>query len=373
MADMRELALGETDSFPAAVLRARLTHAPAHVRLAAVDHDGRDVTFRRFDDDPATVLVSPDRGGCRLVATPTSAPTFADASRIGLDLRVDGSQAEARQVLVDAVDVGALREHILGQLDLADGRWQLTAGAAEPVDPDAWDLGLGGGGPSPQPFARLDELEHPWLSRGRYALRRATDGRTPPPVTGETWSLLVDASASIRAVLSPERLVALAELTAGILAEQTGRLPVGVAGTGRRDEVGRGDPGLPPGDVVAAALAEPAPSWSIVADSVGIAIAQGSRVVLLLTDGPPADTHQLAQLLRARTAVRLLVVALGRSAYSLPSDRPAGSASGVEELGALVDLAELTNVTLTAVAVEGLDDERRAAELAAALTERGAR
>ena len=97
------------------------------------------------------------------------------------------------------------------------------------------------------------------------------------------------------------------------------------------------------------------------------AVGRGSRVVVIVTDGPPGDSISLRRFLEGRSDVQLLVVALGRSAHpahALPSDGPAA----VEELGALVDLAAQLGVRVVAVKPETGIDDVRSSELAGALT-----
>src|SRR4051794_9898204 len=132
MAEMRELAAGQATSLPAAVLRARLNGSTGAVTLTALNGEGSDVTFRRVD--PTTVLVHPGAGSVRLVATPDSKGSFEAGVRLGIDVRVEGSQVDAQQVLVQPVDVGALAEHELARLDLAQGvGWTMVAVAGRPV------------------------------------------------------------------------------------------------------------------------------------------------------------------------------------------------------------------------------------------------
>ncbi|WP_410963689.1 hypothetical protein, partial [Salmonella sp. SAL4455] len=77
-------------------LRARLTGVAGAGTLTALDARGEDVTFRRVD--PATMLVHPGAGSVRLVATPVRGTSFDAGTRLGLDVRVEGSQVDTQQV-----------------------------------------------------------------------------------------------------------------------------------------------------------------------------------------------------------------------------------------------------------------------------------
>src|SRR4051812_5969489 len=109
MAEMRELAAGQSTSLPLVVLRASLTGSVDAASLTALNEQGEDVTFRRVD--PATVLVHRSRGSVRLVASPSLGLSFEPGTRLGIDVREEGSQVDAQQVLIQPVDVGALSRY----------------------------------------------------------------------------------------------------------------------------------------------------------------------------------------------------------------------------------------------------------------------
>jgi hypothetical protein len=362
MAEMRELAAGQSISLPPVVLRARLTGTGGPVTLTALNAQDEVASFRRVD--AATVLVHPGAGRVRLVAQPASSGPFEPGTRLGIDIRVESSHVEAQQVLVQPVDVGALAEYELARLDLTPGdAWTMVASAGRPISRglslERDDFRQADGASS-----TLDEQKYPWISAGRYAFRGSRGGAASTAATATSWALVLDASVSMRSVFNPDTLTRLVELVAGILSEWTGRLPTVASATGLTIPV-TDDAAERPADLVADVLdSTQPPTWSIVTPAVSDAVRLGARVVAVVTDGAPADTRDLASFVASRRNTRVLVVAAGRSAYSLPVDRVAG----VEELGALADLGTAPNMRVVAVDAVTATDSRRAVELADALT-----
>lgn len=363
MAQMRELAAGQSTSLPEVVLRAHLTGTTDDASLTARNADGDDVTFRKVDS--RTVLVGPASGSVRLVATPCSGGKFAPRTRIGVDLRIESSAIEAQQVITQSADVGALRQYELARLELTPGAgWTMVASNARPAQRVDDTQGL-------QPETdrnswSVDERQYPWVAPGRYAFRESRNGAPTTAATAASWALVLDASLSMRAIYSGEQLAALVELVAGILTEWTGRMPTVAITPGLTHPLPVEGATHEPVALVHTVLTQPqAPSWNIVTPAVSDAVHRGARIVAIVTDGAPADTRDLAAYAALRTDIHVIVVAAGRSAYSLPSRR----VPGIEELGALADLGSAPNLTVIAVDPSAADDEHTSVELAQALTE----
>lgn len=368
MAQMRELAAGQSTHLPEVVLRARLTGSTGTVALTALDTRGDDVTFKVINS--ITVLAHPAAGSVRLVATPLSSDRFAPGTRIGLDVRVESSQVEAQQVLTQSVDVGALGHYELARLEHTPGDgWTVIAPAGRPASRENSEAGAHAEhGPRPNPgrvSSTADERQYPWISAGRYAFRGSRGGSPSTEATGVPWALILDASLSMRAVYLPDQLTALVEVVAGVLTEWTGRMPTAAMATGAAHHVVVDGAAERPATLVASVFeGRQPPSWSILTPAVSDAVRRGAHIVAIVTDGAPADTRDLGAFAASRSDTQVLVVAAGRSGYSLPSER----VPGVEELGALADLGAAPNVTVVAVREAAATDEQRRVELATALT-----
>jgi hypothetical protein len=139
-------------------------------------------------------------------------------------------------------------------------------------------------------------------------------------------------------------------LAAGVMVEWTGRAADAVALTGPRTFVevpsARQDPrrlsAFAFTDREPALYAELAPAIKWVADRL-----DGDGVVVVVTDGVPADVDAIARLMEGRPRLVQALVTTGRSKYSLPLDMPRDWWE--EELSALEPLACLPNVRIVAL------------------------
>ncbi|PWN04241.1 hypothetical protein DJ010_00885 [Nocardioides silvaticus] len=304
MAELTELTYGQSTELPDVDLRAHLTGGAPGVELHAVDAQGKDAAIGRID--PVTVLVG-RVGHVRLVARPASGPDFPAGTRIGLDVRLASTAVEAEQVLVPATDAGALTELELARLERTGAGWRMLV-----PDQD------GRAGPAPDeapgkhaPRGPLDEREHPWLTAGRAAVRRARGGQAPHR-SGEPWGLVLDGSYSMRASFPGETLGHLVEMVAGILAESSGRLPVAAVVTGLTRPVLVDEAVARPQVLVDRVLEDRRPpSWNLATPAVRQAVAQGARAIAVVTDGVPADFYDLAEYANGGTSRVVLVVSAG--------------------------------------------------------------
>src|SRR5690348_4013025 len=116
---IRELDAGQSHTFPSTALRVQLTGASpnAGVLLRALDQAGDEsVTVRLTDIE---VVLTPQPRRLRLVATPSNGGSFPAATSLGLTLRTEGASVVGEQILVSAVDVGALMSHEVAVLEFA--------------------------------------------------------------------------------------------------------------------------------------------------------------------------------------------------------------------------------------------------------------
>jgi hypothetical protein len=300
VAELRELARGQSTELPDVTLQARLTGAAHGVELRALDVEGRNVDVGRVD--PVTVLVG-STPEIRLVARPTSRTAFDAGMRIGLDVRLASTAVDAEQVLVPATDVGALTELEVARLEHRDGLgWRMLVPDHDGGEPRVLPDG------STATRDPLDERECPWISPGRAALRRGRGGHAPA-ASGEPWALVLDSSYSMRATFTESGLVALVEMVAGILAEATGRLPAVVLTTGLTRPRVVTEAVADPQVLARTVLMDPRPSsWDLATPAVREAVANGARIVAVVTDGTPADMRELVSYVDGGTARVILVV-----------------------------------------------------------------
>jgi hypothetical protein len=215
--------------------------------------------------------------------------------------------------------------------------WRVTAAGGR--SPSTFDF-LTDSEPAP---AVIDERQYPWIGSGRYAVRRAHGGSAQPP-TEEPWALVVDNSASMRAIFDEASLEESVSLVAGVLSEFTGRLPMtaGVSGRSRPEWVttAAADPAALVPEVLSAT--QPA-SWCLILPALTEATASGARRVALLLDGPPSDLENLAGFLAERPGVVVTIVVAAR-----PSAEVAGG--GAEESSVLMSFDQVARLPQLQVA-----------------------
>src|SRR4051812_44362262 len=119
---IKELDPGQSHTFGLFPLRVEITGAPATgvVRLMAVDQAGHEsVTVRLTDTE---VVLTPQPRRLRIVAEPVGGGSFPGGLRIGLAIRNEVANVASEQVLVSAIDVGALSSHEIAVLEFAADR-----------------------------------------------------------------------------------------------------------------------------------------------------------------------------------------------------------------------------------------------------------
>lgn len=287
-----EVGAGQSAQLPMGYLGASLTGASDTLQLSAVSRDGADCGEPRESD--RDVIVRPGRGEVRLVVRPRGAGVFPPGARVGVEVKsVATAGNEGPQILVEQVDIGGYKDFELARvIDAADSGWRLTVDARAARDLDFMDSS---DAPSVVP---VDERELPWVTSGRYALRSLRGGDSNVLTSARPWAVVVDSSASFRAVASADTLVDVVEQFAGVLVEWSGRLPVaaGVTGLSRPkwSDAACDAPRVLVDDVLQAT--GPA-SWTLVLPAVEEASSLGAHVVGVLVDGPPSDLAELAAFL----------------------------------------------------------------------------
>lgn len=304
-----ELSTGQSGGLPAnSYLEARLTGVAGGVRLRVVADDGAEVAEARQADGEASVRPMP--GTIRLTAEPMHGTAFDNGARLGIEVRTGaGASMSSTQILVSELDVGAYSSVELAHCEYdASSGWQVTAGRRR--ETSAFDFLTTA--PAPAELA-LDERRWTWIGPGRYAVREARRGSSASSPTGQPWALIVDSSASMRALFNETDLQQLVELVSGIVAEITGKLPV-MAGVSGRLRPGWFPAALEkPRILVPEALSRSAPaSWTLLQPALSEAVASGAQVVAVLVDGPPADLGALVGFSQEHPALSLLILVAAR-------------------------------------------------------------
>lgn len=364
MVDSRELTPGMSMDFPPVPLRVALTGVTDGVRVQVLRRDSSEAGGRRVSDTELIVL--PIAGSYAVEAVPAEGVAFGAGSRLGIDVTTDSSSVESRQGFLQPADVGALQSVQLATLTYRSDGWVVTAASAGHA---AFERK----GRKHRPTAAIDDQAHPWVGPGRFALRRAVaDGVQIRSSEGRGWGLVLDSSASMRGTFRQAELEHLVQVVAGVFGEWTAQPPAAsyLSGVTQREEVTGPDPRDAVGQAFAAA--QPA-AWSIVTPAVRACadVAGESAAVLVFTDGVPGDVADLRDLLEDEPSLEVFLLTTGVSRFGLPSDT-ADREAWQEQLSGLELLAELPNVTIAALRVDGPVDEGRSAELAAALLGEGA-
>lgn len=366
---VKELDASESYSFEPTPLRVSLTGVTADtgVTLQALDQAGNESASHRLS--AIEMILTPQPRRLRLVAIPGASTTFAPGTQLGLSLRTEGASSESEQIIVSQFDVGAFSSCEMAVLEFAVGRSVITvAGGRSP------ESGAPLGGPAGS-TGGIVVGEQDWLQPGRYAFRDAARSEHVEQTTS-SWGLVVDGSASMAALHAAGQLDDLLVLVAGVMVEWTGRAAQGAAVTAPRQFVevtsAQDDPrhlsATAFGEREPASCCELAPAIAHVAARFG-----GEGLVVVVTDGVPADVDGVAGLLQDTPRLALSLVTLGRSRFSLPADLP--QQWWEEELWALDPLAGLPNVRVVALAGGGNGSpsvelgEGRPAQLAARLTQ----
>lgn len=328
MAGIVQLAAGGTAQAPQGAVSIKLS-SPARAQLVLMRADGQVVEpdFRKSDDE---VVLLP-REPVVVTARSSIGQPFPAGTRIGVTFRSpSGAGAE---IVRPGAEVGGHQAVMLARIDadglihdaLADGR-----------------RGSDGEGL----FAR------DWMKPGSYAYHV---NHHQGPAGDLSWSLVLDASASILVEHRREGLGRFLETLIGIVSTAFGSEPTAVltATEPVRDAV----------DVLHsdeidwyAALGRDPAAWARVTHAAREADGVGAVVVVI--DGVPVDYRELTQW-AAQTSAQVFVVAVGRSRYGLrPEDKP--TQFWEEELAALDDLAALERVRVVSTA--DLDSAAQAAD-----------
>lgn len=297
-----QLVSGQSATLPPGYLSARLTGSTRGVQLRLLDASGSEASESRETD--SEVVVRPRSGRFQLLAVPLGAAVFGDGSRVGAEVKiVAGAGDSSPQVLISDVDSGALKQQVIASLDFVEGRgWTVVGGSHDP-----FSMLMETSRQTPEPI--LDDTRLPWLSEGRYFLRRSLNGEVPPRSSDRRWALILDNSASMQTVLDAEGAALFLERVSGILAEWSGRLAeiTGLSGglAPEWHDVGREDPRAL---LLAASDDRGAASWCLLEPAVRHAMAQGARTIVVVTDGPPADLELIMPLISTAPGVGLMVV-----------------------------------------------------------------
>jgi hypothetical protein len=340
---VKELDESESYAFSPTPLRVILTgvKADAGVTLRALDQAGNEATSHRLS--AIEMILTPQPRRLRLVATPSTSRTFAPGTHVGLSLRTEGTSTEPEQIIVSQSDVGALSSREIAVLEFTVAKSVITVSGG----------GSGEQGTAPGsgyvPVEGQSANDQEWLRAGRYAFRDAA-GSDVAEQSPSSWGLVLDGSASMAALHAAGQLDDLLVLAAGVMVEWTGRVPDAIAltGPGKFVEVpsARQDPrnlsAFAFTDREPALFAELAPTIQWVAGRLG-----GDGMVLVVTDGAPADLDAIVRLVEGIPRFVLSLVTIGRSKFSLPSDVP--HQWWEEELSALEPLASLPNVRIVAL------------------------
>jgi hypothetical protein len=375
---IKELDPGQRHSLPLSALRVQLTGTIQSVVLKAVDQAGDESVTVRLK--PTEIVLTPQPRRLRLVASPADGGSFAAGASLGLTLLTEGATTSSEQVLVSAVDVGALRSHEIATLEFATDRTILTvapgtrnAPTAAPKSGQTFMSSKVFDAPTPvQDLPAPDDQEHIWLQPGRYALRDADRlGSIADPV--DAWGVVLDGSASMLPLYRSGQLDVLLGLVCGTYVHWTSRWASSCTVAGVR-QVEVPAAATDPQRLSAAALSDTEPSsWSMLTECVSAVAARlgSSAAVVVVTDGVPGDVDRLVELARRSPDLQLTMVTTGVSLHGLPSDQP-GTEWWHEELAGLAGLAEQPNVRVAVVRIG--DDGRlrledaRAAEFALRVT-----
>jgi len=340
---VKELDASESYSFASTPLRIVLTGitADAGVTLQAVDQAGNESASHRLS--AIEMILTPQPRRLRLVATPSSSTTFAPGMHVGLSLRTEGASAEPEQIIVSQVDVGAFSSHEIAVLEFAVGKSVITVtGGRSPerVTPE---------GIASAPTEDSGAGDQAWLQPGRYAFRDAVRS-THVEQSTLSWGLVLDGSASMAALHAAGQLDELLVLVAGVMVEWTGRTADGAALTGPRQFVEVPSAAQDPRNLSASAFTDREPaSYCELAPAIDCLATRmgGEGVVVVVTDGVPADVEAIVHLMEANPRLTQSLVTIGQSKHSVPADVP--QQWWEEELSALDPLAALTNVRIVAL------------------------
>lgn len=307
MVDMIELVAGGQTVLPAGRVRVRVTGQPAGVRLGvdggqiSRDSDG-DITLMPSDELVSTVYVEP-----------TSSHDFPDHTKVGLELiTVAGASGTSPQVVVQQVDVGALVRRELARIEYVPAQgWRITIHGGSELE-DFFEV----------PLSDERSVEDPafhWLYEGRYALRRARNGRHVVGENGKTWGFLVDGSVSMGQSYSKAQLKHSIEYLCGLVVEQTIRLPrkIGVLGCSGINYF-EATPTCP--EEVAESLSgmsDPA-TWTLLGGPINEFSNQD--IFVLLTDGPSSDWQLVERFAIEHPHKQLLVLVLSNSMRLLETE-----------------------------------------------------
>lgn len=372
---IKELDPGERHTTGLFPWRVQLTGNAAGAVLRAVDQAGHesDTTVRLRSTE---IVVMPEPRRLRLVAQPSDGGVFAPGTSIGVTLLTEGAMSSADQVLVSSVDVGALPSYEIATLEFATDRTVVSVPSGRrtaPVDvAEAVVTGGSGSGPRQLPPEAIDEVAHPWIQPGRYALRDA-EQRGAVVDAPDGWSLVVDGSASMLELHQSGELERLVETASGVMIQWTGRwasasVAAGVTRTSR--PAARHNPV----ELLTAAFEGTEPASGV---ALAAAIRDASTplppggAVLVVTDGVPGDVEQITALVAEKPGLRVFVVVVGKSRFGVHSDRQ-GFDWWRDELFGYTQLAKAPNAVVVSLA-PGADGavplgSDRAAELASALT-----
>ncbi|MEP7193212.1 MAG: hypothetical protein ABI903_10135 [Actinomycetota bacterium] len=364
---VKELDESESYAFAPTPLRVILTgvKADAGVTLQALDQAGNEAASYRLS--AIEMILTPQPRRLRLVATPSNSKTFASGTHVGLSLRTEGSSVEPEQIIVSQSDVGALGNREIAVLEFAVGKSVITVIGGRSREPSAPQQR----GHLPAEDPGVNEQE--WLQAGRYAFREAA-GSNVVQQGPASWGLVLDGSASMAALHATGQLDDLLVLAAGVMVEWTGRAADAAALSGPRTFVEVPAARQDPRNLSATAFTDREPAlYAELAPAIQCVAGQltGDAVVVVVTDGVPADVDAIVRLMEASPGLAQSLVTIGRSKYSLPADVP--QQWWEEELSALDPLACLPNVRIVALrrgaigSLTGESGDGRPSQLAAQL------
>jgi hypothetical protein len=316
---------------------------------------GLEVVVRTDDGEsvPGVQSLGPDRllvlslsGAVQLLARPvTGDGTLPAGTRLSLDLTVLVNGSPGAHVVLPPRDVSGTRDEVLVTV--------------APVTATRWRVSVpGGAGPERLPGLPRDEPaplpDSPVALAAVYSARRACSSVRLPADRRRRLVVAVDDSASMTAHVRSGALQSLLEVVLGINAVVGAEPAIPVWRVGHRPE--RLDPDLgndTAAEYVATTLADrPVTASSAVVPLLETLAAAGRAEdrrshVVLLTDGPPADTGRLADVL-PEGPPSLHLLAFGRTSGSGRFDVPAWQ----DEFVALRPLQEQRRVALAALPPE---------------------
>lgn len=286
MTTSQRLEPGATAHLPAGHLRARLVGAfeSAVLRVA-----GEPLPYGMSPTD-ATTLVRQALADSTLSVVPREGVDFAPGTRIGVELESVGGERPSPLVQVVAQDVGGYRECPLVWVNgTGSAGWQ----ARLPSHRDSSTLDLLRASFAPQGAAPFDERQAPWLTEGRYLLRKARNGEASPPQQ-RRWAMVVDASASMRGLLDEHAVGRVVDTLAGVMAEGTRSAPEFVALTTDPEPEATPVTPEPPSARLAWATPDTVADWTLLGPVVAECTQRGVQELLCVLDAPPADLPQVA-------------------------------------------------------------------------------